>query len=180
MTYNKLPSDLKELVRHMIITHMETNDSLVSATDVLNIVAAVSVLVEYEEPTVGMKVEPAKAESDETVMQFDPSSAGSSNQDDIIDALLFAVLGNGLTQAAEDRLNVAETAVKPRWRLLEKKSGAAGTVSFFAAVDNPKHRRAVSGEVGIDYEMPDHGIPMPYEVAMQLLRMFGKPITELA
>lgn len=180
MTYTKLPTELKELVRHMIITHMQTNDDLIGATDVLNIVAAVSVLVEHEEPAVGLKIDPTKAESDETVMQFDPSSVGSSNQDDTIDALLFALLGNGLTQAAEDHLNVAETAVKPRWRLVEKKSGAAGTVTFFAAVDNPKHRRAVSGVVGIDYEMPDHGIPMPYEVAMQLLHMFGKPVTELA
>lgn len=44
MSYQKFSPELKELVRHMIVVHMQQNDALISASDVSNIVSAVSVL----------------------------------------------------------------------------------------------------------------------------------------
>jgi hypothetical protein len=169
MQYSKLSPELKDLVRHMMIVQMKTNDGLISAGDVRNILDAVSVLVNPEAGSVGeMKVDPAKPESEETAFQYqrDPEIS-----DDAIDALLFALFGAGLTQAAESVVDKVETS-KPRWKV----TATSGDITLWVNVDQPQKYIAVGRGKKLGFELPEGGNLPPAELVAHMLDMFGEDV----
>lgn len=166
MQYSKLTPDLKDLVRHMMIVQMQTNDGLISSSDVHNILNAVSVLAEPVSGSVGeMKVDPAKPGSEETAVQYhDPKMS-----DDAIDALLFALFGAGLTQAAEDAVNQVE-AKKPRWKVV----ATYEDIILWVNTDEPQEYIATGRGKKLSFELPVNGKLPPAEMVSEMLDMFGE------
>nr|UVM84352.1 MAG: hypothetical protein [Bacteriophage sp.] len=185
MQYSKLPCELKELVRHMISVYMHTNDGLISRSDVTNILDAVSVLAEPSvSGSVGeMKVDPAKPESEETALQYSLSNGNKPAyvtpeipeegkfSDDAIDALLFALFGAGLTQAAESVVDQVET-VKPRWKV----TATSGDITLWVNVDQPQKYIAVGRGKKLGFELPEGGNLPPAELVAHMLGMFGEDV----
>lgn len=175
MQYSKLPCELKELVRHMISVYMHTNDGLISRSDVTNILDAVSVLAEPVVPgSVGeMKVDPAKPESEETAYQYTTPEIPEQGKfsDDAIDALLFAMFGAGLTQAAESVVNQVETA-KPRWKV----TATSGDITLWVNVDQPQKYIAVGRGKKLGFELPQGNDLPPAELVAHMLDMFGENV----
>lgn len=175
MQYSKLPCELKELVRHMISVYMHTNDGLISRSDVTNILDAVSVLAEPSvSGSVGeMKVDPAKPESEETAYQYTTPEIPEEGKfsDDAIDALLFALFGAGLTQAAESVVDQIETA-KPRWKV----TATSGDITLWVNVDQPQKYIAVGRGKKLGFELPEGGNLPPAELVAHMLDMFGKNV----
>lgn len=175
MQYSKLPCELKELVRHMISVYMHTNDGLISRSDVTNILDAVSVLAEPSVPgSVGeMKVDPAKPESEETAYQYTTPEIPEEGKfsDDAIDALLFALFGAGLTQAAESVVDQVETA-KPRWKV----TATSGDITLWVNVDQPQKYIAVGRGKKLGFELPEGGNLPPAELVAHMLDMFGENV----
>ena len=175
MQYSKLPCELKELVRHMISVYMHTNDGLISRSDVTNILDAVSVLAEPSvSGSVGeMKVDPAKPESEETAYQYTTPEIPEEGKfsDDAIDALLFALFGAGLTQAAESVVNQVETA-KPRWKV----TATSGELTLWVNVDQPQKYIAVGRGKKLGFELPEGGNLPPAELVAHMLDMFGEDV----
>lgn len=175
MQYSKLPCELKELVRHMISVYMHTNDGLISRSDVTNILDAVSVLA--EPPVSGsvgeMKVDPAKPESEETAYQYTTPEIPEEGKfsDDAIDALLFALFGAGLTQAAESVVGRVETA-KPRWKV----TATSGDITLWVNVDQPQKYIAVGRGKKLGFELPEGGNLPPAELVAHMLDMFGENV----
>lgn len=170
MQYSKLPCELKELVRHMIIVHMQTNDGLISRKDIINILDAVSVLAEtlVSGSVEEMQVDPAKPESEETAFQYrrDPEMS-----DDALDALLFALFGAGLTQAAESVVDKVETS-KPRWKV----TATSGDITLWVNVDEPQKYIAVGHGKKLGFELPEGGNLPPAELVAHMLDMFGEDV----
>lgn len=175
MQYSKLPCELKELVRHMISVYMHTNDGLISRSDVTNILDAVSVLAEPSvSGSVGeMKVDPAKPESEETAYQYTTPEIPEEGKfsDDAIDALLFALFGAGLTQAAESVVDQVETA-KPRWKV----TATSGELTLWVNVDQPQKYIAVGRGKKLGFELPEGGNLPPAELVAHMLDMFGENV----
>lgn len=175
MQYSKLPCGLKELVRHMISVYMHTNDGLISRSDVTNILDAVSVLAEpVVSGSVGeMKVDPAKPESEETAYQYTTPEIPEQGKfsDDAIDALLFALFGAGLTQAAESVVDQVETA-KPRWKV----TATSGELTLWVNVDQPQKYIAVGRGKKLGFELPEGGNLPPAELVAHMLDMFGENV----
>lgn len=175
MQYSKLPCELKELVRHMISVYMHTNDGLISRSDVTNILDAVSVLAEPSvSGSVGeMKVDPAKPESEETAYQYTTPETPEQGEfsDGAIDALLFALFGAGLTQAAESVVDQVETA-KPRWKV----TATSGDITLWVNVDQPQKYIAVGRGKKLGFELPEGGNLPPAELVAHMLDMFGKDV----
>lgn len=175
MQYSKLPCELKELVRHMISVYMHTNDGLISRSDVTNILDAVSVLAEPSvSGSVGeMKVDPAKPESEETAYQYTTPEIPEEGKfsDDAIDALLFALFGAGLTQAAESVVDQVETA-KPRWKV----TATSGELTLWVNVDQPQKYIAVGRGKKLGFELPEGGNLPPAELVAHMLDMFGEDV----
>lgn len=168
MQYSKLPCELKELVRHMIIVQMQTNDGLISREDVINILDAVSVLAEtLISGSVGeMQVDPAKPESEETAFQYrrDPEMS-----DDAIDALLFALFGAGLTQAAEKVVDKVEAA-KPRWKVV----ATYEDVILWVNTQEPQKYIATGNGKKLGFELPLNGKLPPAQMIAEMLDLFGE------
>lgn len=175
MQYSKLPCELKDLVRHMISVYMSTNDGLISRSDVTNILDAVSVLAEPVVPgSVGeMKVDPAKPESEETAYQYTTPEIPEQGKfsDDAIDALLFALFGAGLTQAAESVVDRVETS-KPRWKV----TATSGDITLWVNVDQPQKYIAVGRGKKLGFELPEGGNLPPAELVAHMLDMFGEDV----
>lgn len=175
MQYSKLPCELKELVRHMISVYMHTHDGLISRSDVTNILDAVSVLAEPSvSGSVGeMKVDPAKPESEETAYQYTTPETPEQGEfsDDAIDALLFALFGAGLTQAAESVVDQVETA-KPRWKV----TATSGDITLWVNVDQPQKYIAVGRGKKLGFELPEGGNLPPAELVAHMLDMFGENV----
>jgi hypothetical protein len=175
MQYSKLPCELKELVRHMISVYMHTNDGLISRSDVTNILDAVSVLAEPVVPgSVGeMKIDPAKPESEETAYQYTTPEIPEQGKfsDDAIDALLFALFGAGLTQAAESVVDRVETA-KPRWKV----TATSGDITLWVNVDQPQKYIAVGRGKKLGFELPQGNDLPPAELVAHMLDMFGENV----
>lgn len=175
MQYSKLPCELKELVRHMISVYMHTNDGLISRSDVTNILDAVSVLAEPSvSGSVGeIKVDPAKPESEETAYQYTTPETPEQGEfsDDAIDALLFALFGAGLTQAAESVVDQVETA-KPRWKV----TATSGDITLWVNVDQPQKYIAVGRRKKLGFELPEGGNLPPAELVAHMLDMFGEDV----
>ena len=184
MQYSKLTPELKDLVRHMMIVQMQTNDGLISASDVHNILNAVSVLAEPVSGYVGeMKIDPAKPGSEETAYQHATANGdnpeyvapGVSEEgkfsDDAIDALLFALFGAGLTQAAESVVDKVETS-KPRWKV----TATSGDITLWVNVDEPQKYIAVGRGKKLGFELPEGGNLPPAELVAHMLDMFGKDV----
>lgn len=175
MQYSKLPPELKDLVRHMMVVQMQTNDGLISASDVHNILNAVSVLAEpLMSGSVGeMKVDPAKPGSEETAYQYAAPEATEEGKfsDDAIDALLFALFGAGLTQAAESVVDKVETS-KPRWKV----TATSGDITLWVNVDQPQKYIAVGRGKKLGFELPEGGNLPPAELVAHMLDMFGEDV----
>lgn len=175
MQYSKLPCELKELVRHMISVYMHTNDGLISRSDVINILDAVSVLAEPSvSGSVGeMKVDPAKPESEETAYQYTTPEIPEEGKfsDDAIDALLFALFGAGLTQAAESVVDQVETT-KPRWKV----TATSGDITLWVNVDQPQKYIAVGRGKKLGFELPQGNDLPPAELVAHMLDMFGEDV----
>lgn len=175
MQYIKLPCELKELVRHMIIIQMQTNDGLISASDVHHILNAVSVLTEpLVSGSVGeMKVDPAKPDSEETAYQYAAPEATEEGKfsDDAIDALLFTLFGTGLTSAAKSVVDQVETS-KPRWKV----TATSGDITLWVNVDEPQKYIAVGRGKKLEFELPEGGNLPPAELVAHMLDMFGENV----
>jgi len=167
MQYSKLPCELKELVRHMIIVQMQTNDGLISRKDVINILDAVSVLAEtHVSGSVGeMQVDPAKPESEETAVQYH----NPEMSDDALDALLFALFGAGLTQAAEKVVDQVDAA-KPRWKVVATYEG----VILWVNTQEPQKYIATGKGKKLSFELPPNGKLPPAQLVAEMLDLFGE------
>lgn len=168
MQYNELSSELKDLVHHMIIVQMQTNDGIISRNDVNNILDAVSVLV-GNQPSVGeQKVDP-NAEDDATTIALFGA----------LDTSLKNLLG-ALAEVTEARKETEEPPVKPRWRLAKVEEGFAGKLHFYCQAANPQYYRVVADDgKAVDFELPPLAPLMPYPVAVQMIQMYGRPVDEL-
>lgn len=168
MQYNELSSELKDLVHHMIIVQMQTNDGIISRNDVNNILDAVSVLV-GNQPSVGeQKVDPNAEEDVTTIALFGA-----------LDTSLKNLLG-ALAEVTEARKETEEPPVKPRWRLAKVEEGFAGKLHFYCQVANPQYYRVVADDgKAVDFELPVGMILMPYPVAVQMIQSYGRPVAEL-
>lgn len=185
MQYSKLTPELKDLVRHMMIVQMKTNDGLISASDVHNILNAVNVLAEPRAPgSVGeMKIDPAKPGSEQTAYQHATANGDnpeyvapeipeeSKFSDDAVDALLFALFGAGLTQAAESVVDRVETR-KPRWKV----TATSGDITLWVNVDQPQKYIAVGRGKKLGFELPEGGNLPPAELVAHMLDMFGEDV----
>lgn len=174
MQYSKLSPELKELVRHMMVVQMQTNDGLISTGDVRNILNAVSVLVDPQAGSVGeMKVDPAKPGSEETAYQYSAPEVSEEGKfyDDAIDALLFALFGAGLTQAAESVVDKVETP-KPRWKV----TATSGDITLWVNVDEPQKYIAVGRSKKLGFELPEGDNLPPAELVAHMLDMFGDDV----
>lgn len=175
MQYSKLPCELKELVRHLVSVHAQTNNGLVSPSDVFTILDAVSVLAQPSvSGSVGeMKVDPAKPESEETAYQHTTPEIPEEGKfsDDAIDALLFALFGAGLTQAAESVVGQVETA-KPRWKV----TATSGDITLWVNVDQPQKYIAVGRGKKLGFELPQGNDLPPAELVAHMLDMFGENV----
>lgn len=168
MQYNELSSELKDLVHHMIIVQMQTNDGIISPNDVNNILDAVSVLV-GNQPSVGeQKVDPNAEEDATTIALFGA-----------LDTSLKNLLG-ALAEVTEARKETEEPPVKPRWRLAKVEEGFAGKLHFYCQAANPQYYRVVADDgKAVDFELPPLAPLMPYPVAVQMIQMYGRPVGEL-
>ena len=172
MQYTKLSPELKDLVRHMMIVQMQTNDGLISASDVHNILNAVSVLAQPISGSVGeMNIDPAKPGSEETAYVTPEIPEEGKLSDDAIDALLFALFGAGLTQAAESVVDRVE-APKPRWKV----TATSSDITLWANVDQPQKYIAVGRGKKLGFELPEGGNLPPAELVAHMLDMFGEDV----
>lgn len=172
MQYSKLSPELKDLVRHMMIVQMQTNDGLISATDVYNILNAVSVLAEPVSGSVGeMKVDPAKPGSEESAYVTPEIPEEGKFSDDAIDALLFSLFGTGLTQAAEAVVDKVAPA-KARWKV----TATSGDITLWVNVDEPQKHIAVGRGKKLGFELPEGGNLPPAELVAHMLDMFGENV----
>lgn len=168
MQYNELSSELKDLVHHMIIVQMQTNDGIISRNDVNNILDVVSVLV-GNQPSVGeQKVDPNAEEDATTITLFGALGTSLKN-----------LLG-ALAEVTETRKETEEPPVKPRWRLAKVEEGFAGKLHFYCQAANPQYYRVVADDgKAVDFELPPLAPLMPYPVAVQMIQMYGRPVGEL-
>nr|UVX89081.1 MAG: hypothetical protein [Bacteriophage sp.] len=168
MQYNELSSELKDLVHHMIIVQMQTNDGIISRNDVNNILDVVSILADNQ-PSVGeQKVDP-NAEDDATTIALFGA----------LDTSLKNLLG-ALAEVTEARKETEEPPVKPRWRLAKVEEGFAGKLHFYCQAANPQYYRVVADDgKAVDFELPPLAPLMPYPVAVQMIQMYGRPVSEL-
>lgn len=163
MQYNELSSELKDLVHHMIIVQMQTNDGIISRNDVNNILDVVSILA-GDKPTTSAE---AETKADNAGIFFDALHQSLQN-------LLVA-----LSESAESQED-EEAPVKPRWRLAKVEEGFAGKLHFYCQAANPQYYRVVADDgKAVDFELPTLAPLMPYPVAVQMIQMYGRPVSEL-
>lgn len=168
--FASLPTKVQEVILSSLY-EINKNNGYVDPKIGKDLVAQAVVMMGYSHPNV--TTDPAKPDSEGTAYQYTTPEIPEQGKfsDDAIDALLFALFGAGLTQAAESVVDQVETA-KPRWKV----TATSGDITLWVNVDQPQKYIAVGRGKKLGFELPEGGNLPPAELVAHMLDMFGEDV----